>query len=151
MHDKAANNNGDGGFRDRIDGGLPLLGSSLPSHERRETFVRTGSFETMSLDALWALHVRLTEVLARRVESKKLAIERQLAELGHRFCGPAHDISQARPRPPVRPKFSNPDEASETWSGRGRQPLRVAELLAHGGSLEDCRIQKGSPIGLLQA
>jgi DNA-binding protein H-NS len=103
--------------------------------------VRAHSFETMSLDELWALHVRLTEVLARRVESKKLAIERQLAELGRRFGGSAHDIPQARPYPRVRPKFSNPDEASETWSGRGRQPLWVVELLAHGGSLEDCRIQ----------
>jgi DNA-binding protein H-NS len=103
--------------------------------------VRAHSFETMSLDELWALHVRLTDVLARRVESKKLAIERQLAELGRRFGGSAHDIPQARPYPPVRPKFRNPEEASKTWSGRGRQPLWVVELLAHGGSLEDCRIQ----------
>jgi DNA-binding protein H-NS len=103
--------------------------------------VKTHSFESMSLDELWALHVQLTEVLARRVESKKLAIERQLAELGRRFGGSAHDIPQARPYPPVRPKFRNPEEASETWSGRGKQPLWVVELLARGGSLEDCRIQ----------
>lgn len=95
----------------------------------------------MTLDELWALHSRLTDVLAERVEAKKRSIERQLAELGRRFGGSPDDLPRARPYPPVHPKFRNPTQADETWSGRGRQPLWVVELLAHGGSLEDCRIQ----------
>ena len=99
------------------------------------------SFEDMSLDELWAMHDQLTDVLIQKVASKKLAVEQQLAELGRRFGQSPDDIPQARPYPPVRPKFRNPEEVSETWSGRGRQPLWVVELLASGKSLEDCRIQ----------
>ncbi|MBR0697808.1 H-NS family nucleoid-associated regulatory protein [Bradyrhizobium lablabi] len=103
--------------------------------------MKTRQLETMSLDELWALHDQLTEVLAAKVESKKLAIERQLEELGRKFGGSPTDIPQPRPYPPVQPKFRNPMEATETWSGRGRHPQWVVELLARGGSLEDCRIQ----------
>ena len=103
--------------------------------------MKSRSFDSMTLDELWTLHSQLTDILARRVESKKLVIERQLAELGRKFGGSPEDLPRARPYPPVRSKFRNPNQASETWSGRGRQPHWVVDLLARGGSLEDCRIQ----------
>jgi DNA-binding protein H-NS len=103
--------------------------------------MRSRAFEKMPLEELWALHDQLTDVLTRKVEIKKRAVERQLAELGRRFGGSSTDIPQARPYPPVRPKYRNPLAATETWSGRGRQPHWVVELLARGGSLDDCRIQ----------
>jgi DNA-binding protein H-NS len=122
----------------------PLL---LPSQNARlgtdvrKIGVKLRQLEAMTLEELWALHDQLTDVLAAKVESKKKEVERQLAELGRRFGGSPDAIPQARPYPPVRPKFKNPKRASETWSGRGRQPLWVIDLLARGGSLEDCRIQ----------
>lgn len=36
----------------------------------------------------------------------------------------------------VPPKYRNPTNAKETWTGRGRQPRWVAELVAAGTSLE---------------
>ncbi|PWF44017.1 H-NS histone family protein [Massilia glaciei] len=36
---------------------------------------------------------------------------------------------------PVAAKYRNPDDASQTWSGRGRQPLWVKALLEAGNSL----------------
>ncbi|MES2193616.1 MAG: H-NS histone family protein [Pseudomonadota bacterium] len=98
-------------------------------------------FETMPLDELWNLHEELTVILTSRVEAKKLEIDRRLDELGRRFGGSPHDIPQARPYPPVLPKFRNPAQPQETWSGRGRQPHWVSDLLATGASLDDCRIQ----------
>jgi DNA-binding protein H-NS len=97
--------------------------------------------ETMPLDKLWNLHQELVVILASRVEAQKLEIDRRLDELGQRFGGSPKDIPQPRPYPPVLPKFRNPERPLETWSGRGRQPHWVSELLATGATLDDCRIQ----------
>jgi len=39
----------------------------------------------------------------------------------------------------VLPRYRNPDDASQTWSGRGRQPKWVAEALAQGKTLADLK------------
>jgi DNA-binding protein H-NS len=36
-------------------------------------------------------------------------------------------------------RFRNPDDASQTWTGRGRQPKWISEALAGGKSLDDFR------------
>jgi DNA-binding protein H-NS len=95
----------------------------------------------MPLDELWKLHETVISMLTERVEAQKLKLERRLDELGVRFGGSPKDIPQPRPYPKVLPKFRNPELPSETWSGRGKQPRWVIELLAAGVSLEDCRIQ----------
>jgi H-NS histone family len=42
----------------------------------------------------------------------------------------------------VRPKYHNPDNHSEKWSGRGRKPKWVEEILASGRSLDDMLIHR---------
>jgi DNA-binding protein H-NS len=37
-------------------------------------------------------------------------------------------------------RFRNPDDGSQTWSGRGRQPKWISEALAGGKSLDDFRV-----------
>ena len=39
----------------------------------------------------------------------------------------------------VLPRYRNPDDASQTWSGRGRQPKWVADALADGGTLDQLK------------
>lgn len=43
-------------------------------------------------------------------------------------------------RAKVEPKFRNPNNADETWSGRGRSPKWMVAHLEAGGSKEDCAI-----------
>ena len=45
-----------------------------------------------------------------------------------------------KPRGKVSPKYKNPANGSETWTGRGRQPRWVADALAGGKSLDDLLI-----------
>ena len=40
----------------------------------------------------------------------------------------------------VAPKYRNPANANETWSGRGKQPRWLAALTAQGRALEEFRI-----------
>jgi DNA-binding protein H-NS len=42
----------------------------------------------------------------------------------------------------VLPKFQNPDHPSEQWSGRGRKPKWVEEILASGKKLDDLLIHR---------
>ena len=41
----------------------------------------------------------------------------------------------------VTPKYQNPDNHSEKWSGRGRKPKWVEDKLASGKSLDDLLIR----------
>lgn len=41
----------------------------------------------------------------------------------------------------VAPKFRNPANAKETWSGRGRQPRWLSEYTSNGRDLEEFRIK----------
>jgi DNA-binding protein H-NS len=40
----------------------------------------------------------------------------------------------------VAPKYRNPANPAETWSGRGKQPRWLATAVANGGRLEDFKI-----------
>ncbi|WP_016850206.1 H-NS family nucleoid-associated regulatory protein, partial [Xanthomonas citri] len=42
----------------------------------------------------------------------------------------------------VPPKYRNPGNAQETWTGRGKQPRWLAELTAAGKKVEDFLISK---------
>ena len=53
-----------------------------------------------------------------------------------------------RPYPPVVPKFVNPDDPSQVWSGRGKRPQWVTEKLASGLTLEDLSITRGSSVAM---
>ncbi|MDH5452993.1 MAG: H-NS histone family protein [Paracoccaceae bacterium] len=45
-----------------------------------------------------------------------------------------------RKRKPAKPKYANPANKSETWTGRGRKPRWVVAVLASGKSLDDIAI-----------
>lgn len=49
-------------------------------------------------------------------------------------------IGQKRPKARVAPKYANPNNLSQTWSGRGRQPKWVGEALAAGKRIDDLTI-----------
>lgn len=40
----------------------------------------------------------------------------------------------------VAPKYRNPDNPTETWTGRGRQPRWLVAKLGRGGKINDFRI-----------
>jgi len=55
----------------------------------------------------------------------------------------AEDTEPAKAkRKPVEPKYRNPANHEDTWSGRGRKPRWMEELLSAGGTPEDALIEK---------
>ena len=80
---------------------------------------------------------------------RKCLLRRRCLSAGLIVCTLPRPILKAhRPYPPVVPKFANPDEPSQVWSGRGKQPQWVTEKLASGLALEDLSIGRGSSVAM---
>src|SRR3546814_2450350 len=117
-----------------------------------------------------ALSVRELDVLMAKVKQRKAAVKKRkpnaavrkriaalvekegysLAEL---FCGreerskvvaPRAAAKKGRKLGKVAPKYRNPANAKETWSGRGLQPRWLAELVRQGRKAEEFLIEKVS-------
>jgi len=50
------------------------------------------------------------------------------------------DERLAKGKTKAAPKYANPADPTQTWTGRGRKPKWVEELLASGKSLDDAAI-----------
>jgi DNA-binding protein H-NS len=112
-------------------------------------------FEKMPLDDLWALHEQLSNVLSSRIVAEKEQLEKRLVQLngGKGVKRPAllqlksSETKTDRPRrkyPKVFPKYRNPSEPTETWSGRGKRPRWLVSALKSGKPIEDFQIVKGA-------
>jgi DNA-binding protein H-NS len=110
--------------------------------------------EEMTLDELWELHERVSALLSTRMLAEKEELESRLAQLnrGGKFSligeidGGSKSSVRARPRrkyPQVYPKYQNPSDPTETWSGRGKQPRWLVSALRAGGKIDDFRIPAG--------
>lgn len=108
----------------------------------------------LTVDELLALRDRVNAMLAGRVQRERRELERRLKRLQH--FGEGEDRPR-RGRPPgsknvkrrgaragrkVPPKYRNPENRSETWTGRGLQPRWLRAALKAGKKLEDFRIAK---------
>jgi DNA-binding protein H-NS len=98
--------------------------------------------KSMSVDALWSLHERVTSTLARKISDEKSQLDHRLRQLGLNASGSAKKTDHARrPYPQVFPKYRNPAEPAETWAGRGKQPRWLTAQLRSGKKLDDFRIR----------
>jgi DNA-binding protein H-NS len=98
------------------------------------------NLEAMPLDELWALHEQIGSMLTAKIAAEKRKLEKRLKELDRKFRSSSDEPRQRRPYPKVYPKFRNPEQPSQTWSGRGKQPSWVSQLLKAGKSIDDLRI-----------
>lgn len=108
----------------------------------------TVNLSPLSIQELETLAVKVQEEIERKkaqarknllADLQKLArdngvsLEELLAETGAK-------VKPAKAKAKVAPKYRNPNNAEQTWTGRGRQPVWVAALLAEGKTLADLEI-----------
>jgi len=101
--------------------------------------MKINDLSKMSADDLWALHQQIVDILASKIREEKAQLEKRLSRLHLRVAAPSGDRAR-RPYPPVRAKFRNPVQPSETWSGRGKQPRWLLAQLKNGRRLDDFKI-----------
>ena len=89
----------------------------------------------MSSDELWSLYEQLSSTLADRIAVEKAKLEERLCKI-QATRNAIHLDRVRRPYPKVLPKYQNPKNPAETWSGRGKQPRWVQAQLEAGERLE---------------
>lgn len=104
------------------------------------------ALDAMSYAELKAIAPLIPMKIAEREKAEKDALKAELAELakskGFDMADLFGDGSKApKEKKTVAPKYRNPSDATQTWTGRGRKPKWVVEELATGGNLEDFLIR----------
>src|ERR1700730_5829248 len=105
--------------------------------------------QVIPLDELWSLHEQITRVLSAKIMAQRQELDERLRQLNlGRVPGdavatglkPDGTTRQRRKYPRVLPKYQNPSEPAETWSGRGKQPRWLVSALKAGGKIEDFKM-----------
>ncbi len=99
--------------------------------------------EKLSLPELIQLQKDLVGHIKQRQKTERVALRKQMEELAKQSGFTFDEVasaSKARKTITVRPKYVNPQNAEQTWTGRGRRPKWVEAELAGGKNLEDILI-----------
>lgn len=105
------------------------------------------NFDDYTLEQLQALSIDLQSVIRARQHAAKREVSRTILEMANTHDIDIEDLirakkelsSQARS---TTAKYANPNDPSETWSGRGRHPQWAKTYTENGGNLDDCLIKK---------
>jgi DNA-binding protein H-NS len=98
---------------------------------------------SMSLDRLIGLREKVEAALNERIAGERSELESRLKELSD--FGGTEKAARRGPRGRVPPKYRNPENLTETWTGRGLPPRWLAAALKkRGRRLEDFLIEEGS-------
>lgn len=99
--------------------------------------------ETMSLKELRDLRTKLDRSIAGFEERKRRAALAAAEEAAREHGFSLTELTGAKPArrgSKIAPKYANPADATQTWTGRGRRPLWVQTALDSGKSLDDLSI-----------
>ena len=98
--------------------------------------------DKMPLKKLLDLERQLKGAIATARERERAEVKGELAVLAEKRGFSLRELMGGRGKGgKVAPKYRNPDNAAETWTGRGRKPnWLVAELKKKGAKIEDFAI-----------
>mgnify|MGYP000122617015 CR=1 FL=1 len=96
--------------------------------------------EKKSIEELVALRDEINELIAQKQKEKKSELRRQFQEMAERAGLSLDDVLS--PKKCYRKAKIKYRKDSNTWTGRGRKPAWVVELLEQGGKLEDCLVEE---------
>ncbi len=112
----------------------------------------------LSLSELKRQKTRIEAEIARRSQNSKRDLLKKVQKLAAEAGVPLSELLGAKKEPKaatrktaapkktrgskgkVAPKYRNPADATQTWTGRGRQPLWVAGYVSSGKSITDLLI-----------
>ena len=98
--------------------------------------MKNGQLEKMSLKELRALRDSVDEAFALREKEERTQLKAKMAELATKSGFSVEELFGTK-RASVSIKYRNPQNAGETWTGRGRRPRWIVKA---GGDVERFRI-----------
>ena len=105
------------------------------------------NLKSMSFEDLVVLRGNVEELISQKATAARRELEEKLAALENLTGvsrGPKRRGVLAGTK--VAPKYHNPKDRSQTWSGRGRTPLWLQAMLKQGHKLEEFAIRATAAI-----
>lgn len=100
--------------------------------------------DKMSLKDINDLEAKLSKAKAQARERARADLKAQIDELLDGTGFTVHDLygsaGRGRGRDKSAAKYANPDNKSETWTGRGRKPNWLVARLSKGSKMTDFTI-----------
>ncbi|RVU83952.1 H-NS histone family protein [Leucothrix sargassi] len=104
----------------------------------------TIDYDKLSRKELLKIMKEIPSELKRRDKQAKKDLREQMLKLAEDAGYSLDDVlANTKPKATKKaaPKYQNPDDAKDTWSGRGRKPLWVIAAMEAGLTLEDIAIK----------
>lgn len=103
----------------------------------------TIDLNSLSLKELKDLHSQVAKAITSFEQRKKqealAALEEKARSLGFALTD-LLGTTAPKSRKAVKPKYANPENSADTWTGRGRKPRWVEAALKAGKKIEDLLI-----------
>ncbi|KJH67400.1 H-NS family nucleoid-associated regulatory protein [Chromobacterium violaceum] len=99
--------------------------------------------QALSFIELKDLLAQVEAEIGQREKAEKAEAKSKIHELAKTHGLSLDDLfkqAESKVKKPVEAKYRHPADASLTWSGRGRKPLWMQELLDQGKTLEEMAI-----------
>lgn len=93
---------------------------------------------SMSKDELVALRAEVDKAIKSVEGRRKAEALKAVQDAAKEFGFTLSELTDGgKPTKKVAPKYANPADLDQTWSGRGRQPIWFREALENGASEDD--------------
>jgi DNA-binding protein H-NS len=103
------------------------------------------ALKSMSVEKLRDLRGKVDAAISEKIAARRGELEAQLSELSrHDPTGTRGKARGRRPMGSIPPKYRNPKDPSQTWAGRGLQPLWLRDALKAGKKLDSFLIAKAA-------
>jgi len=104
------------------------------------------ALDKMSFAELKVIAPMVRAKIVEREKAERDSVKAELSELAKSKGFEMDDLfgngaKPAKEKRTVPPKYRNPADASQTWTGRGRKPGWIVAALASGGNLDDFLIR----------
>lgn len=104
------------------------------------------NIDNMDLNELEALTKKTQQLIEQKKKEKIDQAYAQLVDIAQSVDMTLDQLiahgqkKKSKPTRKVAPRYRNPKDASQTWTGRGKQPRWVVDALAKGKKLDDLAI-----------
>lgn len=90
----------------------------------------------MSLKQLVDLEQKVKDAIAEKRDSERARIKEEMAALAQKHGFSIKEVLGLQKMRSVAIKYRNPENPSETWTGRGRKPNWLSAKLSKGAKIE---------------
>jgi DNA-binding protein H-NS len=102
------------------------------------------NIDKLTFQQLLSLEAKVAAAIAKRKQEEKAELKRKITALAKSSGFDIEEVvgsKRGRRGSKVAPKYQHPNDASLTWTGRGRQPLWLVAELKKGKKLESFLIK----------